>query len=59
MTATRFFEINRSTLRYEISKKNDDEQSLAVIWLARQHGQCGYRKICGVLEIEGQLINHN
>ena len=52
-------EVARSTLRYEDSRKNGDEQRLAVIRLAIQYGRYGYRKICDFLEVERQSINHN
>ena len=50
--------IARSTLRYETSQKSDDDQRLDVMWLAKQYGRYGYRKICELLVIEGRLINH-
>ena len=50
--------IARSTLGYKTNKKDDDDQRLAVIRLAKQYGRYGYRKICESLEIEGLLINH-
>ena len=48
----------RRTMRYQTVSKNDDDQRLAVIRLAKQFGRYGDRKICELLEIEVRLINH-
>ena len=51
--------VSRSTLHYQASKKNDEEElRLAMIRLAKQYGRYGYRKIAQLLRIEGWHVNH-
>ena len=38
--------------------KDDNALRLALIRLAKQYGRCGYRKIAGLLHIEGWKVNH-
>ena len=51
--------VARSTLRYNSTIKNDDEElRLAMIRLAKQYGRYGYRKIAQLLRMEGWAVNH-
>jgi len=43
----------RSTLRYEVRAKDEDDLRLALIRLAKQYGRYGYRKVGQLLRIEG------
>ena len=48
----------RSTLQYKAEAKDDDALRFALIRLAKQHGQYGYRKVGELLRIEGWRVNH-
>lgn len=48
----------RSTLQYKAEIKNDDALRFALIRLAKQYGQYGYRKVGELLRIEGWRVNH-
>ena len=48
----------RSTLRYEVRAKDEDDLRLALIRLAKQYGRYGYRKVGQLLRIEGWCVNH-
>jgi hypothetical protein len=50
--------IARSTLRYEVREKNEDELRLALIRLAKQYGRYSYRKVGQLLRMAGWCINH-
>ena len=50
--------IARSTLRYEVRAKDEDDLRLALIRLAKQYGRYGYRKVGQLLRIEGWCTNH-
>ena len=48
----------RSTLQYKAETKDDDELRFALIRLAKQYGQYGYRKVGELLRTEGWRVNH-
>jgi len=48
----------RSSLQYRPDPKDDNALRLALIRLAKQYGRYGYRKIAGLLLIEGWKVNH-
>ena len=50
--------VARSSLRYQPKPANDDELRLAMIRLAKQYGQYGYRKVTALLRMEGWQVNH-
>ena len=50
--------VARSTLRYEVAFRNEDDLRLALIRLAKQYGRYGYRKIGELLRAEGWAVNH-
>ena len=48
----------RSSQQYRPDSKDDNALRLALIRLAKQYGRYGYRKIAGLLHIEGWKVNH-
>ena len=50
--------LSRSSLQYQLARRDDDALRLALIRLAKQYGRYGYRKIAELLRIEGWRVNH-
>ena len=50
--------LSSSSLRYQAKPTRDDELRLAMIRLAKQYGQYGYRKDTVLLRLEGWRVNH-
>ena len=48
----------RSTLQYKVQTNSDDELRFALVRLAKQYGQYGYRKVGELLRMEGWRVNH-
>jgi transposase InsO family protein len=48
----------RSSLQYRPARRDDEALRLALIRLAKQYGNYGYRKIAELLRIEGWKLNH-
>ena len=48
----------RSTLQYKVQTNSDDELRFALVRLAKQYGQYGYRKVGELLRVEGWKVNH-
>ena len=45
-------------MQYRPAIQDDDALRLALIRLAKQYGQYGYRKIAELLRVEGWRVNH-
>ena len=50
--------VSRSSVHYQAKAQDDVTLRLAMIRLAKQYGQYGYRKITELLRIEGWHVNH-
>ena len=47
-----------SSLQYRPAVRDDDALWLALIRLAKQHSQYGYRKTTELLHVNGWTVNH-
>lgn len=57
--ACRILRMNRTTLRYRVFKRADEDETRArVVDLAAMYGRAGYRMITNILRNQGMLINH-